>query len=143
MTVEKPKRRWFTFSLRTLFVLVTIIGVGAGLYLHRLRIIKLERDKVSGVWVLKGGSKWNLYGDLDVGMPDNGIGSIDFHHENPVTLPDGSSTAISRAIYMVDGDQIQFAMAQPGDPRPKDFERRDNPKVFVFSAKRVASSGQE
>ena len=30
MTETKPKRRWFRFSLRTLFVLVTIIGVGAG-----------------------------------------------------------------------------------------------------------------
>ena len=31
MTETKPKRRWFRFSLRTLFVLVTIVGHLCGL----------------------------------------------------------------------------------------------------------------
>ena len=35
MTKTKPKRRWFRFSLRTLFVLVTVAGVGYGLYLFQ------------------------------------------------------------------------------------------------------------
>ena len=30
MTESKPKRRWFRFSLRTLFVVVTVVGVAAG-----------------------------------------------------------------------------------------------------------------
>lgn len=30
MTETKPKHRWLRFSLRTLFVLVTIVGVAAG-----------------------------------------------------------------------------------------------------------------
>ena len=30
MTETKPKRRWFRFSLRTLFMLVTVDGVVAG-----------------------------------------------------------------------------------------------------------------
>ena len=54
MTETKPKRRWFRFSLRTLFVLVTIIGVGYGIFLfqkdaslvHQRRqfVAKLEED---------------------------------------------------------------------------------------------------
>jgi hypothetical protein len=31
MSEDKPRRRWFSFSLRTLFVLVTIFGVWLGL----------------------------------------------------------------------------------------------------------------
>ena len=54
MTETKPKRRWFRFSLRTLFVLVTIFGVGYGIFLfqkdaifvHQRRqfVAKLEAD---------------------------------------------------------------------------------------------------
>jgi hypothetical protein len=144
MAETKPKRRWLRFSLRTLFVLVTIVGVGAGLYLHRLRIIKLEREKLAGVWIENGVRKLYLYKDqLDVGIPSDGIGQIDFHHTNPVTLPDGSSTTISRAIYQVNGDQIRFAQAMPGDPRPTKFEVSNEPKVFVFSVKRIADLNQE
>jgi hypothetical protein len=35
MVEGKPKRRWFRFSLRTLFLLVTIIGVGYGIFLFQ------------------------------------------------------------------------------------------------------------
>jgi hypothetical protein len=44
MTDAKPKRRWLRFSLRTLFVLVTIIGVGAGWVTYQLNWIR-ERHK--------------------------------------------------------------------------------------------------
>ena len=40
MTETKPKRRWFRFSLRTLFVLVTIIGVAAGWVEQQLNWIR-------------------------------------------------------------------------------------------------------
>jgi hypothetical protein len=40
MTETKPKRRWFRFSLRTLFVLVTVVGVVAGWVAYQLNWIR-------------------------------------------------------------------------------------------------------
>ena len=37
MTETKPKRRWFQFSLRTLFVVVTVFGVWFGLEIRHIR----------------------------------------------------------------------------------------------------------
>jgi hypothetical protein len=49
MTETKPKRRWFRFSLRTLFMLVTIIGVGYGvfLFLKEARLVYQRRQFVA------------------------------------------------------------------------------------------------
>ena len=51
MTETKPKRRWFRFSLRTLFVLVTIIGIAAGWVTYQLNWIR-ERHS-AGKWVVQ------------------------------------------------------------------------------------------
>jgi hypothetical protein len=37
VTIVKPRRRWFRFSLRTLFVLVTIFGVWLGVQVNWIR----------------------------------------------------------------------------------------------------------
>src|SRR5262245_21854409 len=77
VTETKPKRRWFRFSLRTLFVLVTITGVAAGWadQLNRIRQRHefMKRDPVlkltghSGGTVIQGTPPWNLrlFGDGD------------------------------------------------------------------------------
>jgi hypothetical protein len=54
MTETKQKRRWFRFSLRTMFVVVTIVGVGYGIFLFQKQaslvhqrhqfVVKLEED---------------------------------------------------------------------------------------------------
>jgi hypothetical protein len=44
MIDPNPKRHWFRFSLRTLFVLVTIFGVGAGWVAYQLNWVR-ERHK--------------------------------------------------------------------------------------------------
>ena len=44
MTETKPKRRWFRFSLRTLFVLVTITSVTAWWWTRQLNWVR-ERHK--------------------------------------------------------------------------------------------------
>ena len=44
MTETKPKRHWFRFSLRTLFVLVTIIGVAAGWVAYQLNWIRQRHE---------------------------------------------------------------------------------------------------
>jgi hypothetical protein len=46
MTETKPKRRWFRFSLRTLFVLVTIACTGAGWVAYQLNWIRERHDFV-------------------------------------------------------------------------------------------------
>ena len=95
MTETKPKRRWFRFSLRTLFVLVTAIAVFIGWNLWQVRqrqeyfrlfsvddenvegLISLrvvgEEPKLSFVWILLGAKpqeKINLsrekYSDDDI-----------------------------------------------------------------------------
>jgi hypothetical protein len=49
MTEAKPKRRWFRFSLRTLFVLVTVFGIGAGVFLFQkeARLVHQRRQFVA------------------------------------------------------------------------------------------------
>ena len=44
MTETKPKRRWFRFSLRTLFVLVTIISLPFGWIAYQLNWIQQRHD---------------------------------------------------------------------------------------------------
>ena len=52
MNDAKPKRRWFRFSLRTLFVFVTIIGVWLGFQAstvyHRKHLLSLLNPVVAG-----------------------------------------------------------------------------------------------
>jgi hypothetical protein len=45
-----PKRRWFRYSLRTLFVVVTVFGCWLGGNLHKIR----QRDAVSEDFVSRG-----------------------------------------------------------------------------------------
>jgi hypothetical protein len=44
MNETKPKRRWFRFGLRTLFVLVTIVGVCAGWVAYQLNWIRQRHE---------------------------------------------------------------------------------------------------
>jgi len=52
MTETKPKRRWFSFSLRTLFVFVTIVGVWLGFQVsavyHRKQLLSRLNPVVAG-----------------------------------------------------------------------------------------------
>jgi hypothetical protein len=74
MTETKPKRHWFSFSLRTLFVLVTIIGVGAAWVTYQLDWIR-DRHKFLQNWgvvvlaeIPKSETAWNfwLFGERQV-----------------------------------------------------------------------------
>jgi hypothetical protein len=47
MTETKPKRRWFRFSLRTMFVVVTLFGVAAGWVAYQLNWIRQRHEFVS------------------------------------------------------------------------------------------------
>ena len=54
MTETKPKRRWFRFSLRTLLIVVTIIGIVLAWRAHELRLIR-QRDKLI-TWIMYKGT---------------------------------------------------------------------------------------
>jgi hypothetical protein len=47
-----PKRRWFRYSLRTLFVVVTVFGIWLGWNLHEVN----ERSRMAGWIAAEGGS---------------------------------------------------------------------------------------
>ena len=140
MTETEPKRRWFRFSLRMLFVVVTIVGVVSGWYVNRLRIIKIEREKLAGMWQLElnlppGPPVRDLEMDKqDVGVPSNGIGEIDFHMVQPERTSDGTMGNLSRAIYRFNGDTIEVAQGHPGEPRPTNFDPKT---ASVWKAKRI------
>jgi hypothetical protein len=149
MAEIKPKRRWFRFSLRTLFVMVTVVCALSGWYVNRLRIIELEREKLAGRWQVtvepeNPGPILDMEMDKqDVGVPSNGIGQIDFHMKLATTLPDGTKTNLSRAIYRwINDDEFQIAQAEPGKPRPTNFEKLD-PKTTVYTGKRIANRNRE
>jgi hypothetical protein len=55
--IATPKRRWFRFSLRTPFVLVTIAGVWLG---YQCNIVR-ERKKLRALAVDATGSSWNAF----------------------------------------------------------------------------------
>ena len=49
---DKPRRRWFTFSLRTFFVLLTVFGVWLGWNVHQVS----ERERLfNKSWKMHGG----------------------------------------------------------------------------------------
>jgi hypothetical protein len=99
----------------------------------------MEREKLAGKWVLDDGRLLEFSVDhCDIGVPSDGLGQMDFHMNPPVTLPDGTRTNLSRAIYRINGNQIQVSQAEPGNPRPKDFQE-GNGKTNVFSGERVTT----
>ncbi len=52
---EAPKRRWFRFSLRTLFVMLAVVGTLFGWRRHTLLVVEQRRELLA--WVeLHGGS---------------------------------------------------------------------------------------
>jgi len=55
----KPRRRWLSYSLRTLFVLVTLLCVWLGLYANRA-----ERQKRAVAWAARYITTMNIPGSL-------------------------------------------------------------------------------
>src|SRR4051794_11935806 len=50
----KPKRRWSSFSLRTLLVFVTVASVGFGYFAHKLRQAERQRAAVEALRIAGG-----------------------------------------------------------------------------------------
>ena len=118
---EKPRRRWLTFSLRTLLAAVTMLAIALSWYVSRTRILAAERARLAGTWVVVQGPnnrKIGIFIDFlgekkTVLMPREGVGQIDYH----------GNEGIMRAIYRIDGNTIEVCTGWPGCPRPLAFEK--------------------
>ncbi len=63
MTTEKPKRRWYQFSLRTLLVFVLLFSIGMSWFAVKLQPARRQRAAVQVIEELGG---WVLYdGELE------------------------------------------------------------------------------
>ena len=85
MTETKPKRRWFRFSLRTLFVLMMVIGICASWVAYQLNWIRQRHEFVSArhrgrldMGLVKAPWSLRLFGerqaDFVVNVPNDDIG---------------------------------------------------------------------
>ena len=140
---DKPRRRWYQFSLKTLLALVIILAAASGWYGNRLRLIEQERGRLAGKWyvrwekaappILSQQPSLDVRGEgVDLHVPQEGIGRIDFH------MRDGSG--ISRGIYRLDGNTITVAQSDPNQPRPTSFEKMDG--VSVWTGDRITRQGE-
>lgn len=58
--MEKPRRRWFTFSLRTFFVLLTVFGVWLGVQLKWIRDRHEAADRFGFYLLDEAAAPWSL-----------------------------------------------------------------------------------
>lgn len=104
-----PKHRWFAFSLRTLFVVVTVVGIGLGWVVYQLNWIRQRRAVIarpdilswsrfaveplaSPPWTLRPFAERGFYGvDLIIVDDDRAI-----VNEMDVTADDSRLTAKER-----------------------------------------------
>jgi hypothetical protein len=54
MTEANPKRRWFRFSLRALFLLVFVVAVGSGFFAFKLQQARQQRQVIAAIESLGG-----------------------------------------------------------------------------------------
>jgi hypothetical protein len=138
------KRRWFRYSLRTLLVLVALSAAAIGWYTHRQRMIKAERAKLLGGWVI---AEWHrgdfgTYGnpiqlsetDFSVGVPNGDIGTIDFR---------ATPGEHSKGIYRIVGNTLQVAQNDVGKPRPTTFDDRQADSVWTATRIDSANKNQQ
>jgi hypothetical protein len=68
MNEAKPKRRWFRFSLRTLFVLVTIVGIAAGWVRYQTNWVQQRREFLNALAAERdaGDEQFNRVGAMEL-----------------------------------------------------------------------------
>ena len=103
--IAKPKRRWFRFSLRTLFVLVTVLCVWLG---YQVNLVSQRRDFVrmleqSPVYPTKKGRwaprEWHPYDSVAVAIRMTQLGS-----KPPQSIP---------WVRLVLGDETYWELVLP------------------------------
>jgi hypothetical protein len=64
----KPKRRWFSYSLRTLLVFVTIASAGFGWLGYKMRQAQRQKEAVEAIRKLKGTVEYDYHCDVHYGV---------------------------------------------------------------------------
>ncbi len=59
-TTPKPRRRWLQFSLRTMLVLVLLLGVGFGWFAREVQKARAQREAAKAIEKLGGSVDWGL-----------------------------------------------------------------------------------
>ena len=57
-TTPKPRRRWLQFSLRTLMVLMLVLGCGFGWLAYEIKMVREQREAVTAIEKLGGSVYW-------------------------------------------------------------------------------------
>jgi uncharacterized protein (TIGR03067 family) len=114
-----PRRRWFRFSLRTLFLAILTIASVCGWIGYRYRTVSMETQAVGGRWrMFTVDGNPILKGDGTVYTIEFCEFNVDPFHE-PRWLDQYSPRGKTvRAIYRWDGDEMLITAASPGDERP-------------------------
>ena len=136
---DKPKRRWFQFSLKTLLLAVVVMAAALSWYGYRLRILEKERIGLAGTWYGAVDSVTVATFDIDKDgidllMPSNGVGRINFQMPGP-------HGGLSLGIYRCDGEKMTVAQAEPGQPRPTSFEEVPGVSIWT-SARKISPESQ-
>ena len=53
-TTSKPRRRWLQFSLRTMLVLMLVLGVAFGWFAYKVEQARAQREAVEAIEKLGG-----------------------------------------------------------------------------------------
>ncbi len=89
---EKPKRRWFQFSLRSLLILVTLSAVPLGWLGFRLRQAQVQRQAIHQITSLGGGGIYDVHFDdsvrsyMEARPPGMGLVSEHIHNPKEVSM---------------------------------------------------------
>jgi hypothetical protein len=100
MDETKSKRRWSRFSLRTLFVLVTIVGVGAGWVAYQLNWMRQRHTFLAQHPGCEPSSPMSPFRSKS-GNPSNAPWSLRLLGETPrmfLAVPDGDA-AQARQLF--------------------------------------------
>jgi hypothetical protein len=134
MTETKPKRRWFRFSLRTVFVLVARVGVAAGWVACQLNWIQQRHEffKCDGVSYSYPGAgaktlvPWSLrlfgepaYAQITTFPAEMKMAQSLFPEAMILKGPHPSSVVLNQFIGPAYSDQTDYPGDKPGSPGGK------------------------
>jgi len=57
----KPRRRWLQFSLRTLIVLMLVLGAGLGWFAREVQKARAQREAATAIEKLGGSVDWGYH----------------------------------------------------------------------------------
>ena len=106
-TTPKPRRRWFQYSLRTLFVLALLACIGMGWVAVEMQRVRKEREAVEAIERLGGMVLWS---SAEIPQESRGraclrklLGDDYFVHPNMVVISDDAAME-----YLTELTQLEY-----------------------------------